>query len=58
MRTITFNDEDAIAPLQQLQAAYPNVAIYLSGSLTVDFPEEINLPILSLLNSKLYFAHK
>ena len=47
MRTITFNDEDEIAPLQQLQAAYPNAAIYLTGSLTVDFPEEIKLPILS-----------
>ncbi len=46
MRTITFNDEDAIAPLVELQAAYPNAAIYLSGTLTVDFPEEIKLPIL------------
>ena len=41
-----FNDESVIAPLQQLQAAYPNAAIYLSGSLTVDFPEEVKLPIL------------
>jgi inner membrane protein len=46
VRTLTFNDESAIAPLQQLQAAYPNAAIYLSGSLTVDFPEEVKLPIL------------
>jgi inner membrane protein len=38
--------KQAIAPLQQLQAAYPNAAIYLSGSLTVDFPEEVKLPIL------------
>ena len=44
--TISFNDEDAIAPLQQLRDAYPNAAIYLSGTLTVDFPEEVKLPIL------------
>ena len=41
VRTISFNDEDAITPLLQLQSAYPNAAIYLSGTLTVDFPEEI-----------------
>jgi inner membrane protein len=46
VQTLTFNDESAIAPLQQLQSAYPNAAIYLSGSLTVDFPEEVKLPIL------------
>jgi inner membrane protein len=46
VRTISFNDEDAIAPLQQLQSAYPNAAIYLSGSVTVDFPEDVKLPIL------------
>ncbi|TRU79946.1 MAG: hypothetical protein EWV76_24170 [Microcystis novacekii Mn_MB_F_20050700_S1] len=31
--------------LLELQSAYPNAAIYLSGSLTVDFPEEVKLPI-------------
>jgi inner membrane protein len=46
VRTLSFNDEDAIAPLQELQSAYPNAAIYLRGSLTVDFPEEVKLPIL------------
>jgi inner membrane protein len=46
VRTLRFNDEEAIAPLQELQLAYPNAAIYLSGSLTVDFPEEVKLPIL------------
>ena len=34
------------APLVQLRDAYPNAAIYLSGSLTVDFPEDMSLPIL------------
>lgn len=46
VRTLTFNDQDAISPLQELKSAYPNAAIYLSGSLTVDFPEEVKLPIL------------
>jgi inner membrane protein len=46
VRTLSFNDEDAVAPLQELKSAYPNAAIYLSGSLTVDFPEEVKLPIL------------
>ena len=46
VRTLTFNDEDAVAPLLELKSAYPNAAIYLSGSLTVDFPEEVKLPIL------------
>ncbi len=58
VKTLTFNDEEAIAPLQQLQAAYANAAIYLSGALTVDFPEEMKLtsqpgeyPSVSLLGS-------
>ncbi|NCQ95078.1 MAG: hypothetical protein EWV75_17875 [Microcystis wesenbergii Mw_QC_S_20081001_S30D] len=34
-----------MTPLLELQSAYPNAAIYLSGSLTVDFPEEVKLPI-------------
>ena len=46
VRTITVNDEDAVAPFLELQFAYPDAAIYLSGSLTVDFPEEVKLPIL------------
>jgi inner membrane protein len=45
VRTLTFNDQEAIASLQQLQSAYPDAAIYLSGSVTVDFPEEVKLPI-------------
>jgi hypothetical protein len=38
VRTLRFNDEDAVAPLLELQLAYPNAAIYLNGSLTVNFP--------------------
>lgn len=39
--------QQPIASLRQLQAAYPNAAIFLSGSVTVDFPDEVKLPILA-----------
>jgi hypothetical protein len=45
VRSLTFNDQEALAPLLELQSAYPNAAIYLSGSVTVDFPEDVKLPI-------------
>jgi inner membrane protein len=45
IKNITFNDESAIAPLEELRTAYPNADIYLNGQLTVDFPEEVKIPI-------------
>ena len=45
IRNLTFNDEDAIAPLQELQQAYPGADIFLNGELTVDFPEDVKIPI-------------
>jgi inner membrane protein len=45
IRNITFNDEDAIAPLEELQQAYPGADIYVNGELTVDFPEDVKIPI-------------
>ena len=42
---ISFNDEDAIAPLKELQQAYPNADLYLTGELSVDFPEDVKIPI-------------
>ena len=45
VQTINFADEDAAAKLREVAVAYPNAAIYLSGSITVDFPEEISIPI-------------
>jgi inner membrane protein len=45
IRSITFNDEEAVAPLEELQKAYPNADIYLNGQLTIDFPEDIKIPI-------------
>ena len=44
---LTFNDENAIAKLENLQASNSNSSIYLSGSLEIDFPEDVNLPIES-----------
>jgi inner membrane protein len=47
IRNITFNDESAVAPLEELHTAYPNADIYLNGQLTIDFPEEVKIPIES-----------
>ncbi|MDJ0569871.1 MAG: hypothetical protein QNJ53_12595 [Pleurocapsa sp. MO_192.B19] len=45
IRNLTFNDEDAAQPLRELQQAYPGADIYLNGELTVDFPEDVKIPI-------------
>ena len=45
IRNITFNDEDAVAPLEELQNAYPGADIYLTGELSIDFPEDVKIPI-------------
>ena len=44
IRNLTFNDEDAIPTLKQLQQNYPNSEVLISGNLTVDFPEDIQNP--------------
>jgi inner membrane protein len=45
IQTLTFDDVEAIASLTQLQAKNPNAAIYLSGTLGVDFPEDIKVQV-------------
>jgi inner membrane protein len=52
IRSISFDDEEALAKLNEvitqlseLQSAYPGAEIYLSGELTVDFPEDVKIPI-------------
>ena len=45
IRNLTFNDEDAIAPLLELRTAYPNAEIYLNGELAIDFPELVKIPV-------------
>ncbi len=64
IRNLTFNDEDAVAPLQELQQAYPGAEIYLNGELTVDFPEDVKIPIesnqmvtASLVGSRIKFSY-
>ena len=44
IRNLTFNDEDTIPSLSNLQQSYPNSDIFVSGNLTVDFPEDIQIP--------------
>ena len=44
IRNLTFNDEDAIAPFKEIQQNYPNSDVFISGDLTVDFPEDIQIP--------------
>ena len=44
IRNLTFNDEDAIPSLSNLQQSYLNSDIFVSGDLAVDFPEDIQIP--------------
>ncbi len=64
IRNITFNDEDAVAPLLELQQAYPGAEIYLNGELTIDFPEDVKIPIepnqmvtASVVGSRVKFSY-
>ena len=45
IRNITFNDEDPIPSLSNLQQNYPNSDLFVSGDLTVDFPEDLQIPL-------------
>lgn len=40
-QSLTLNDQDVVPALQQLMNAHPGKDIYLSGSITIDFPEEV-----------------
>ena len=64
IRNLTFNDEDALPALQNLANSYLDSDIYISGNLTVDFPEDIKISIsrnsyvtASLNGSKLAFSY-
>lgn len=61
---LTFNDEDAVAPLEELRAAYPDADIYLNGELIIDFPEDVKIAIepnqmvtASLSGSRIKFSY-
>jgi inner membrane protein len=45
IKSISFDDESAIAQLEKLQQTYPGADIFLSGELTIDFPELVKIPI-------------
>ncbi len=47
IKNLTFNDEDAVQPLLELKQAYSDadIYIYLNGELTIDFPEDVKVPI-------------
>jgi inner membrane protein len=47
IKNITFNDEDPIPKLEELKLAYPSPqgGLFIFGELTIDFPEDIELPI-------------
>lgn len=64
IRNLTFNDEDAIPALQNLRNSYAASDIYISGNLTVDFPEDIrisatknNYTTASLSGSRIVFSY-
>lgn len=41
IEALTFDDEPIAPRLEELQAQYPDGAIFITGSIAVDFPEEI-----------------
>lgn len=45
VQTLSFNDEEATPKLNEIVAAYPNAMILLSGSIVVDLPENVRIPI-------------
>jgi inner membrane protein len=45
IKNVSFDDEDAIAQLEELQQAYPNADIFLNGELAIDFPEDVKIPV-------------
>ncbi|EKU96975.1 putative membrane-bound metal-dependent hydrolase [Leptolyngbya sp. PCC 7375] len=45
-QTLTLNDEDVVSRLQALRMANPSARIYVSGSITVDWPEDVRPTVL------------
>ena len=45
IKNISFNDESAIAPLEKFNEVYTSAEIYLTGELTIDFPEDVKIPV-------------
>jgi inner membrane protein len=47
IKNLSFDDESAVAQLEELQSAYPGADIFLSGELTIDFPEDVKISVES-----------
>ena len=45
-QTLTLSDEDVVSRLQVVRMMQPSARIYLSGSITVDFPEDVRPTVL------------
>jgi len=45
LTTVSFTDEEITPKLQEIAASQPNALILLSGSLVVDLPENVRIPI-------------
>jgi inner membrane protein len=52
IKSISFDDEEALAKLneviaqsEELQQNYPGGEIYLNAELTIDFPEDVKIPV-------------
>ncbi|MEA5467217.1 metal-dependent hydrolase [Leptothoe sp. PORK10 BA2] len=63
-QTLTLSDEDAVSRLQALRMANPSARVYLSGSITVDFPEEVRptslprqLPAVAVVGESVELAY-
>ncbi|MEM8611166.1 MAG: metal-dependent hydrolase [Cyanobacteria bacterium P01_H01_bin.105] len=63
-QTLTLNDEDVVSRLQALRMANPNARMYVSGSITVDFPEDVlptvlprQLPAVTIVGEAVELAY-
>ncbi len=45
IQTLTFDDENAVPKLQQVRSQFPDAAVFVSGELTIDFPEDVEIPV-------------
>jgi inner membrane protein len=55
IQTLTFDDEEAVPTLQQIRSQsdsagvsqFPDAAIFITGDLQIDFPEDVELPVVT-----------
>jgi inner membrane protein len=45
LQTVSFMDEEIAPKLQEIVASQPNALILLSGSIVVDLPENVRIPV-------------